>query len=168
MISDTLNLTSPTTSDLDREILPWLCEIAGVDAEKFTLDFFASGSLLAHNTAEEAVEADRKVFEENGSKVSISHVEECGLELFTKRHDELQNTLHNLIEKKGYDLALLIVPDIINHHSVLLASGDQGIITALPYECCDQAIFQGPGVVSRKKQVFPAVCQALRVAAANS
>ena len=168
MISDTLNLTSPTTSDLDREILPWLCEIAGVDAEKFTLDFFASGSLLAHNTAEEAVEADRKVFEENGSKVSISHVEECGLELFTKRRDELQNTLDKLIEKKGYDLALLIVTDIISHHSVLLASGDQGIITALPYECGDQEVFQGPGVVSRKKQVFPAVCQALRVAAANS
>jgi len=104
MVSDTLNLTSPTTSDLDREILPWLCEAAGVDAEQFTLDFFASGSLLAHNTAAEAVGADRKVFEENGAKVSISHVEECGLDLFAKNRHKLDATLDDLIEKKGYDL----------------------------------------------------------------
>lgn len=167
MISDTLNLTSPTTSDLDREILPWLCEVAGVDAEQFTRDFFASGSLLGHNTAAEAVAADRKVFEENGAKVSISHVEESGLELFAKRRDELDAELDDLIGVKGYDLALLIVTDIINHYSVLLASGDQKIIDSLPYERDESGVFQAPGVVSRKKQVFPAVCQALRVAAAH-
>lgn len=167
MVSDTLNLSSPTTSDLDREILPWLCEAAGVDAAQFTLDFFASGSLLAHNTALEAVAADRKVFEENGAKVSISHVEECGLDLFAKRREDLDATLDELIEVKGYDLALLIVTDIISHYSVFLASGDEKIIDALPYDRADDGVFHGPGVVSRKKQVFPAVCQALRVAAAQ-
>lgn len=167
MVSDTLNLSSPTTSDLDREILPWLCEAAGVDAARFTLDFFSSGSLLAHNTAQEAVEADRKVFEENGAKVSISHVEECDLDLFVKRRGELEDTLAALIEKKGYDLALLIVTDIISHYSVLVARGDAKIIDALPYERAEDGVFQGPGVVSRKKQVFPAVCQALRMAAAR-
>ncbi|BDS08907.1 manganese-dependent inorganic pyrophosphatase [Oceaniferula spumae] len=167
MVSDTLNLTSPTTAALDREILAWLCDIAEVDAAEFTRDFFASGSLLAHNTASEAVEADRKVFEENGSKVSISHVEECGLELFAKRRDELEDTLDHLIERKGYNLALLIVTDITSHFSVLLASGDEKIIDSLPFERAIDGVFQGPGVVSRKKQVFPAVCQALRVAAAH-
>ena len=167
MISDTLNLTSPTTSDLDREILPWLCDVASIEAEQFTRDFFSSGSLLAHNTALEAVSADRKVFEENGAKVSISHVEESGLELFEKRCDELKATLDELIAVKGYELALLIVTDIITHHSVLLASGDPKIIEALPYERGADGIFQAPGVVSRKKQVFPSVCQALRVAAGN-
>jgi len=167
MVSDTLNLSSPTTSDLDREILPWLCQVAGVDASQFTLDFFASGSLLAHNTATEAVEADRKVFEENGAKVSISHVEECDLELFAKRREDLQATLDELIVKKGYQLALLIVTDIISHYSVFLASGDEKIIDALPYDRGEDGLFHGPGVVSRKKQVFPSVCQALRVAAAH-
>jgi len=74
----------------------------------------------------------------------------------------LDATLDDLIEKKGYDLALLIVTDIITHYSVLLASGDQKIIDSLPYERDDEGVFQGPGVVSRKKQVFPAVCKALR------
>ena len=167
MVSDTLNLSSPTTSELDREILPWLCEIAGVDAHQFTHDFFASGSLLAHNTADEAIQADRKVFEENGAKVSISHVEECGLALFETTHEALARSLDDLIEAKGYDLALLIVTDITSHHSVLLASGNEAIINALPFEREVRGVFQAPGVVSRKKQIFPAICQAIRVAAAK-
>lgn len=164
MVSDTLNLTSPTTTDLDREILLWLCEIADVDAVQFTNDFFASGSLLAHNTAEEVINADRKVFEENGARVSISHVEESDLDLFSSRKDELTQTLDALIAVKGYDLALLIITDITSHHSLLLSSGNDKIISALPFERDSEGVFQAPGVVSRKKQVFPAVCQAIRVA----
>jgi len=164
MVSDTLNLTSPTTTDLDREILEWLCGIASVNAAEFTHDFFASGSLLAHNTAVEAINADRKVFEENAARVSISHVEESGLDLFAERKDELRAALDSLIEIKGYDLALLIVTDINSHHSLLLASGNSQIINALVFERDADGVFQAPGVVSRKKQVFPAVCQAIRIA----
>lgn len=164
IVSDTLNLTSPTTTPLDREILEWLCEIAQLDAAKFTHDFFASGSLLAHNTAAEAIEADRKVFEESGARVSISHVEESGLDLFAERRGELSEALAALIALKGYDMALLIVTDITSHHSLLLAGGDRKLIEALPFERDSDGVFQGPGVVSRKKQVFPAVCQAIRIA----
>jgi len=167
MVSDTLNLTSPTTTDLDKEILQWLCQIADVDSKKFTRDFFASGSLLAHGTGADAVGEDRKVFEENGARVSISHVEESGLGLFADRREELVATLDSLIAHKGYDLALMIITDINTHHSVLLASGDEMIVEALPFERDSDGVFQAPGVVSRKKQVFPAVCQALRWAAAH-
>jgi manganese-dependent inorganic pyrophosphatase len=164
MVSDTLNLTSPTTTELDRELLVWLCGLAGVDATVFTHDFFASGSLLAHNTAKEAIEADRKVFEECGMRVSISHVEESGLDLFADRREELSAALAELIAAKGYDLALLIVTDINTHHSLLLAWGNDKIIGALPFERDGDGVFHAPGVVSRKKQVFPAVCQAIRIA----
>lgn len=167
MISDTLNLTSPTTTDLDREILQWLCQIADIDASEFTRDFFASGSLLAHGTGANAVGEDRKVFEESGARVSISHVEESGLELFDGRREELMASLDSLVSHKGYDLALLIITDINTLHSVLLASGDQHIVDALPFERDENGVFQAPGVVSRKKQVFPAVCQAIRWAAAH-
>ena len=164
IVSDTLNLTSPTTTDLDGEILEWLCGIASVDAAEFTHDFFASGSLLAHNTAQEAIDADRKVFEENGARVSISHVEESGLDLFAARQEDLTKALVELIVAKKYDLALLIVTDITSHHSLLLASGDRKMLGALPFERDTGGVFQAPGVVSRKKQVFPAVCQAIRIA----
>lgn len=164
MVTDTLNLSSPTTADLDREILPWLCDIAGVDATVFTRQIFESGSLLANNTAYEALDTDRKAFEEAGVRVSISHIEECGLSLFEGKHKELVEELDKLVTAQGFDLALAIVTDITTHHSVILASGDAGIIAELPYERDADLIFQAPGVVSRKKQVFPAVCQAIRTA----
>jgi len=167
IISDTLNLTSPTTTELDQQTLEWLCQIADVDAVEFTKDFFASGSLLANGPVSEAIRQDRKVFEEAGFRVSISHVEEAGLEMFDQKREELQSSLDTLIAHKGYDLALLITTDINTNYSVLLASGDESILEALPFERDENGVYQAPGVVSRKKQVFPAVCQALRVAAAN-
>ncbi|MEM9237131.1 MAG: putative manganese-dependent inorganic diphosphatase, partial [Verrucomicrobiota bacterium] len=53
IISDTLCLTSPTTTDLDREMLSWMSEIAGIDPEKFKTEFFEVGSLLASGSVDE-------------------------------------------------------------------------------------------------------------------
>jgi inorganic pyrophosphatase/exopolyphosphatase len=47
LVSDTLNLTSPTTTDVDRDMLVWLSELAGVDADEFAEAFFASGSFAS-------------------------------------------------------------------------------------------------------------------------
>ncbi len=82
IVSDTLCLTSPTTTLLDREMLTWLSGVAGVDAEKFTEEFFAVGSLIANGTPEEILNADRKEFAERGLNVSISQVEERDLHGF--------------------------------------------------------------------------------------
>ncbi|MBK1791249.1 putative manganese-dependent inorganic diphosphatase [Persicirhabdus sediminis] len=161
IISDTLNLTSPTTSETDREILPWLCEIAGVDANKFMLDFFASGSLLANAEADEVLGTDRKEFLESGCNISISHVEEVGHDLFLKRASELQKYLDEFAKVGKYDLALLIVTDITSHNSLLLAAGDEELIACLPYKEDAKGALLAPGVVSRKKQVFPAVSNAV-------
>ena len=90
------------------------------------------------------------------------------MDLFETSYHALAASLDDLIKIKGYDLALLIVTDITTHHSVLLASGDEEIIDALPFEREESGIFQAPGVVSRKKQIFPAICQAIRVASAKN
>ena len=79
IVSDTLCLTSPTTTLLDREMLTWLGGVAGVDPKKFTDEFFAVGSLIANGSAEEILNADRKEFTEQGLSVSISQVEERDL-----------------------------------------------------------------------------------------
>jgi manganese-dependent inorganic pyrophosphatase len=56
------------------------------------------------------------------------------------------------------------VTDINSHHSLLLGSGNAQIMNALNFDRDADGVFQAPGVVSRKKQVFPAVCQAIRIA----
>jgi inorganic pyrophosphatase/exopolyphosphatase len=44
---------------------------------------------------------------------------------------------------------------------MILASGQELILSKMPFERIDEALFDAPGVVSRKKQLFPAVCDAL-------
>lgn len=166
LISDTLMLTSPTTTQLDRDILAWLAPIAGVDPAEFTEEFFAVGSLLVGGTAKEILTTDRKEFFEDGIKISISQIEERGLTGFDKRQKKLTDGLEQLREEEGCDLALLVVTDIATHNSLILAVGRSALLDALPYELKDGA-FVAPGVVSRKKQVFPAVWGACRSAASK-
>lgn len=155
IISDTLHLTSPTTTETDREILSWLAGIGGIDGAQFVKDFFAAGSMLRENTPDRALESDRKVFEENGWHISISQIEELGLEEFWKRESGLQAALQSLLKKHSLHFACLMVTDITRHHSVLLVAGDQRVIGAIDYPLAKENVYDMPGVVSRKKQLFP-------------
>jgi manganese-dependent inorganic pyrophosphatase len=166
LISDTLMLTSPTTTKLDEKMLEWLAPIAGVDPETFTSEFFAVGSLLGGGTPDEILTTDRKEFFEDGIKISISQIEERGLGGFEKRKGKLVTALDKLREQEGCDLALLVITDISKHDSLILASGNTALLEALPYEN-KNGVFLAQGVVSRKKQIFPAVCGACRTAASK-
>ena len=157
IISDTLHLTSPTTTNTDREILAWFSGIAGVDCAQFVRDFFAAGSMLREQTPERALESDRKVFEENGWHISISQIEELGLDELWKREADLHRALKGLLEKHSLHFACLMVTDITRHHSVLLVAGDKRIIDQVNADHAEvrEHVFDLPGVVSRKKQLFP-------------
>ncbi len=162
LVSDTLCLTSPTTTLLDREMLTWLSGVAGMDPKKFTDEFFAVGSLIATGTPDEILNTDRKEFNEDGVSVSISQVEERDLHGFGGRRDELEAALSDLRNKLNSDLAVLAITDVALHHSMILAIGDESIISKLPFERLDESLFHAPGVVSRKRQIFPAVCEAIQ------
>jgi len=161
IVSDTLCLTSPTTTLLDREMLTWLTGVAGVDARKFTEEFFAVGSLIASGTPDEILNADRKEFTEQGLNVSISQVEERDLHGFAARREELEASLRELHHSRRYDLTVLAVTDVALHHSMILAIGPEAALAKLPFERRDESLFHAPGVVSRKRQIFPAVCEAI-------
>jgi manganese-dependent inorganic pyrophosphatase len=155
LISDTLHLTSPTTTNTDREILEWLAGLAGIDAAKFVKEFFAAGSLLREAPPDRAIEGDRKVFEENGWRISISQIEEMGLDEFWKRQSDLHTALVSLCHAHKLHFACLMVTDITAHHSVLLIAGDERVAAAIDYPERSPQVFDMPGVVSRKKQLFP-------------
>ena len=163
LVSDTLNLTSPTTTEVDGEMLAWLSVIAGVSADQFAEDFFASGSLLLHADARAIVGTDRKEFKEDGLLLSLSQVEETSLAGLEARKGELLVELERLKDEMGYALCSILVTDIRSHDSVLLAVGRESLLSELPFDRVGDHEFSSPGVVSRKKQLFPAVCEAIRV-----
>lgn len=161
IVSDTLCLTSPTTTKLDQKMLTWLSGIARVDAKEFAEEFFAVGSLIANGTSDEIIHSDRKEFNEQGMFISISQVEERDLHGFKARREELENKLRILQHEKGYDIAVLVVTDVALLKSMVLAVGPENIIAALPFNRIDDTLYLAPGVVSRKRQIFPAVCDAI-------
>ena len=167
LISDTLNLTSPTTTEVDKGILKWLTEKAGVEADQFTHDFFASGSLMLKGTVDEIVNTDRKEFNEGGKSISITQVEEIGLSNFDERRAEIEQELLDLSRNKDYDVALAAITDVTKHVSLIVAVGDQRIIKQLAYEHQKDGTILAEGVVSRKKQIFPAVCDAIHRSSAT-
>ena len=161
IVSDTLCLTSPTTTKLDQKMLTWLSGIARVDAKQFSEEFFAVGSLIANGTADEILNSDRKEFNEQGRFLSISQVEERDLHGFKARREELQTALTALKDEKGYDLVILVVTDVALLKSMVLAVGPENIISGLPFNRLDTNLYVAPGVVSRKRQIFPAVSDAI-------
>lgn len=155
IISDTLNLTSPTTTDEDRSVLEWASEIAGVDVDRFKEDFFAAGSVLRGGDVAEAIASDRKEFDEGGYRLSISQVEEIGFNNFWPNREALQEELRQLIREYQLDLACLMVTDITLNDSLLLIEAPEEIRLKIGYPRKDSHLFVLKGVVSRKKQLFP-------------
>jgi len=155
LISDTLHLTSPTTTNTDKDILGWLAGIAGIDRDQFVKDFFAAGSMLKECAPTAAIESDRKEFTENGWRISISQIEEIGLDEFWKREDELLAALEQVRKARDLHFSCLMVTDITEHNSVLLVTGNQRVIEGIEYPELRPHLHHMPGVVSRKKQLFP-------------
>lgn len=161
IVSDTLCLTSPTTTKLDQKMLTWLSGIARVDAKQFAEEFFGVGSLIVNGTSDEIIHADRKEFNEQGLFISVSQVEERDLHGFNARRVELENSLRALQVDKNYDLAVLCVTDVALLKSMVLVVGPENVIAALPFNRIDDNLYLAPGVVSRKRQIFPAICDAI-------
>lgn len=163
ILSDTINLTSPTTTEIDRIMVERLCVLAGVDADVFTAEFFAAGSLLrVGENPDKIISADRKEFEEFGQHISISQIEEVGLDGFEEAREGLEKSLSKLVNERHYDFACLLITDVSHHDSLLLVAGNSYVIDEIPYVRKDATLFEAPGVVSRKKQLFPDLSSALR------
>ncbi len=161
IISDTLLLTSPTTTEEDAIILEWASQIAEIDVDEFKEGFFTAGSVLRTCAAPEAVGTDRKEFEENGYKLSISQVEEIGFDYFWPSREALQEELRHLMESRGLDFACLMVTDITLNDSLLLIEAPEEILKSIAYPEKDKNLFVLKGVVSRKKQLFPYIASVL-------
>lgn len=161
IISDTLKLTSPTTRGMDRDMLGWLAGQAGIVVDDFARDFFAAGSLLRGAPSEAILGTDRKEFTEHGWRISISQIEELGLDEFPGRRDELQMALEGLRREKGVDFACLIVTDIRRHYSLLLTAGSAAVVKEIDFPQLGSDLFEMDGVVSRKKQFFPFISRVL-------
>jgi manganese-dependent inorganic pyrophosphatase len=154
VLSDTVVLNSPTTTDRDREVVRYLEEMLDVDAEVFGMEMFEASSDVSDVSAEEIVNRDAKEYGTTSGKMSVSQVETVGTSLL-ERKDELLDALEDLREKNDYIFSALMVTDIVAGATELLCAGDCAPVERAFAERTEDGVIDLPGVISRKKQVAP-------------
>ncbi len=162
LVSDTLNLTSPTTTAHDKEVLGKLEKIAGVNAREFTEKLFASGSLLMLKPAPEAITTDAKEYLENGATFSVAQIEEVGFHQFWKRKDELLAALEDYRRGRNYLFSALLVTNVTTQQSLMLVAGQKKFVDRIDYPEPQPGVFELRDVVSRKKQLLPYLTHCLQ------
>ncbi|MFL6009710.1 MAG: putative manganese-dependent inorganic diphosphatase [Rubrobacteraceae bacterium] len=154
VLSDTVILNSPTTTERDREVVGYLEEMLDVDAVEFGMEMFEASSDVSEVSAEEIVNRDAKEYGTSSGKMSVSQVETVGTGLL-ERKDELLDALEDLRARNDYIFSALMVTDIIEGGTELLCAGDCAPVERAFDERTEDGVIDLPGVMSRKKQVAP-------------
>ncbi|KRL27080.1 inorganic diphosphatase [Limosilactobacillus frumenti DSM 13145] len=162
IISDTLLLKSPTTTDHDREAVKYLAKVAGVDDyEKYGIDMLKAGTNISKKSDNDIVDGDSKTFELAGSKIRVGQVNTVDLDDVFSRQADLEKEMHNLMDANGYETFVLMVTNILNSDTQLLVVGaNTDKVEAAFGKKLENKRMDLPGVVSRKKQVVPPLTKA--------
>jgi manganese-dependent inorganic pyrophosphatase len=156
IISDTLHLNSPTTTEKDGVILNWLSKIACVNSRELANEIFSSGSVILANPPEKVIRSDFKIYEEDGVRFAVSQIEELGFANFWQHSRELSKALQELREEEELLFACVLVTDINTQNSLLVVKGEPEFTSRISYSSVNKDdIFDMPGIVSRKKQLIP-------------
>ncbi len=156
IISDTLLLTSPTTTEVDKEVLKELSKIAKTDYQKYGMEMFKAGSSMEGKSISEIIHGDFKNFMVDNQKVGIGQVSTMSTEEIMSRQDEFIKELNEDAEDEGYTVIALFVTDILKNGSYILFNNKASEILSHAFNV--ENITEGyffEGLVSRKKQVVP-------------
>ncbi len=155
VLSDTVILNSPTTTERDQAAVSYLERVLELEAEEFGREMFEETSDVSEVDAEDLVKRDVKVYRVGGGKeVAIAQIETVG-EGLLERRDELVDAMDELRERRDYGFYALMVTDIVGKGTKMLVSGDGVPLERIFGETGDEGVIDLPGVMSRKKQVAP-------------
>ncbi|WP_444941282.1 manganese-dependent inorganic pyrophosphatase [Microbulbifer sp. ZKSA004] len=164
VLSDTVNLTSPTTTEYDRAYVQILAKRAGIDdINKFAERMLMAKSDLGGFSAKDIILLDYKDFEFGGKEVGIGVAETLIAQPLINRRYELQSAMGEIKKEKGIDHLIFAIVDTRENRSYLLWSDDQDkavVISAFGDHVVDDMVV-AEGMISRKRQIGPAIQRAL-------
>jgi manganese-dependent inorganic pyrophosphatase len=166
LLSDTLILTSPTTTARDKTVAERLARWAfvggsplkGETIESYGRAVLSAGAGLSNRKPEEVVSTDIKAFEAGGFKFAVAQAEVTDLLELREHLEPLRQALDDLKNQRGLDFAMLLITDVVSGTSrLIISSKAPPILDDLPYPPLPDGTRDAQGVVSRKKQVLPVV-----------
>ncbi len=160
ILSDTVVLTSPTTTPRDEAAIAKLAARLGLDAEGFGRDMFAAGSDVSGVSADELLGRDLKAYElPSGQTICVGQVETVG-EGLLERAPELREAVAARVAGDGHRLVALMVTDVSTGGTHLVVGGDVALAERAFGVPAADGVLPLPGVMSRKKQVAPPLMKA--------
>ena len=159
ILSDTLEFRSPTTTAHDRAVAESLAADLGVNIADFAADLFAAKSDVSAFSDAELLCMDSKEYEVAGKQLRVSVLETTAPKLLLDRKAALIAAMPAVAASDGADQVLLFIVDILNEEATLLVPNDLvKTIAEASFGCTvtgDSVVL--PGVMSRKKQIIPAL-----------
>lgn len=158
IISDTLLLQSPTTTELDKVVASTLAHTAKVNMKKYGLDMLSSGVDIKGLTANEIVYRDFKTYKINDHSMAIGQVFTTDYKMYKERENELVEELNRLAANNSFSVCALFVTNFLTNDSNILYSENSKRILEQAYNINE--LHEGDvikNVVSRKKQMVPCI-----------
>jgi manganese-dependent inorganic pyrophosphatase len=165
LLSDTLLFTSPTTMERDklaaerlgRWAFSWDSPLKGENIQSFGRQILESGAGLSTRDPAEIVNADLKTYDVGDFKFSVSQAEVTDLMQLREHLESLTSALDDLRKNRNLDFSMLMITDVVRSSSSLILNNAPPILADLPYRLQDDRTLLAKGVVSRKKQLLPAI-----------
>ena len=167
IISDTLLFRSPTCTEIDKMAALALAGEAGIDINQYAREMFSAGSNLKSKTDDEIFYQDFKRF--NSGKVSfgVGQISSLNADELDSLKERLLPYLKKAHKEHGVDMMYFMLTNILNESTILLYEGTGALpmltnafhLEENTEEARDSAsgTVELPGVVSRKKQLIPAI-----------
>ena len=158
ILSDTLILNSPTTTNIDRDAVNNLARLAKVDYKKYGFDMISYGTKLVGKTKEEVLYNDYKRYPTSNGTIGLGQIYTTNIADFEKEKKDYIDMLNNVASINEYKFVALFVTDIIKNGTyIYYSNGGKEILTkAFNLEEINEGTYL-PNVLSRKMQVLPAI-----------
>ena len=169
VISDTLLLTSPTTTERDRKAasrlerwaFTWDSPLKGETIQSYGEQILQAGAGLSTRDPQEIVSTDMKTYEAAGLKFAVAQAEVTDLMQLRDYLKPINESLEDLQKSRSLDFSMLMVTDVVRGSSSLVFMNTPPILDDLPYPRQPDGTRLAKGVVSRKKQLLPAILSLL-------
>ncbi len=165
IISDTLMYRSPTCTEIDKQAGKELAEIAEIDVESFAKEMFRAGSNMGSKTPRQIVHQDFKKFTVEDKTIGIGQVNSMSAEELAEIKERVLPELNDIMISDGLDMIFFMMTNIIAESSIVIFAGNKAesiIDTGFHVEAGSERTALLKGVVSRKKQLLPAIVEALQ------
>ena len=162
ILSDTLILQSPTTTELDREVVEELSKQLKLDYKKYAIDMFKAGTSLKGKTKEEIITTDLKTFTSNDIKFAVAQIFTLDVDSINEEIDEYISELERINESLGCKFTMMCITDVIKNGSYVLYTSECADILESGFKVSPfNQMTYIDGLASRKKQMVPVILSEL-------